>query len=247
MQNQGVNQLDKAKKSFKLAVNLAWISFAFSCINGLYIINTTAMSSLSGILVLLGFIFPAFIIYKISKARNWARLVFMFFGLVGLLMLIVTVLTGTTDQSLFSKAISVIDYIFLMLSLYLLFSSPVADFFQGTKKNTLYVVISGLCLSVCVFVGMNYANSVFSQMNKKIAYESFCSPKMLNEYSKKFVDYPETESKCMPEMTRIVSVCSDAMKTSVNADSVSNPESFDNIFNACLSSQLELEYKKIID
>jgi hypothetical protein len=75
----------------------------------------------------------AWLIYKMWKGRNWARITFAILFLLGLIPALL-ILAATFNRSLVVGCLSVAGLICQLVALYLIFVSPGRSWFAGTSK-----------------------------------------------------------------------------------------------------------------
>jgi FtsH-binding integral membrane protein len=127
------DRLEERPSRVSTAVRLFWIELAISVFHAAWNWNSSADVVLEGVVVLvevatLGF--EAWVIYKISRGRNWARIV----ALVSV-SLAVLLFVGTFKQSFArsptSVALGVTETVLDAIALYLLFTGPGRRWFRA--------------------------------------------------------------------------------------------------------------------
>jgi hypothetical protein len=122
-------------KEVTQAVKLLWISF-FVGIAGIFLqpLNIRSAAQWMGVLIGAGVIFAiwAWVISKIAKGRNWARVLFLVLVILGLVF---TVFVIPTALALYrarplSGLLSLTNFVLEIYTVYLLLTAPAREWFK---------------------------------------------------------------------------------------------------------------------
>lgn len=122
------------------AITLLWILIAASVISSIFnfssLLEITNASGLGlGWLIFtlyFSFFLTAFFIWKISQGRNWARITYLVFFILGVLFTIYDYLTS--EVSTFSIILGIAGIIVQIIALIFLFQKQSSDWFKSKKK-----------------------------------------------------------------------------------------------------------------
>jgi hypothetical protein len=122
-------------KEVTLAVKLLWTSLLLG-VAGMFLqpLNATAPAQWIGVIIGAGAVFAiwAWIVSKIAKGRNWARVLFLVLVILGL---VVTVLVMPTAMAIYrarplNGVISLINVVIEVVTMYLLLTAPARAWFK---------------------------------------------------------------------------------------------------------------------
>ncbi len=119
---------DSAQKpqSVKTAVNLLWASLAVGLVKmlmDLSNLSAIAPAAFTNFVLIFVFAFIAFLIFKISAGRNWARITFLVLFVIGMLPTLPLML-GEFSRAPVVGALSVAQVGLQVYALFLLFTQP---------------------------------------------------------------------------------------------------------------------------
>ena len=114
------------------AVNLLWASMAVGLVKMLMdfsSLSAVAPAAFTNIVLVFTFALIAFLIFKISAGRNWARITFLVMSVIGMLPTLPLML-GEFSRSPVVGALSVAQVGLQVYALYLLFTQPGSVWFR---------------------------------------------------------------------------------------------------------------------
>lgn len=123
------------------AITLLWITIALSILHlilyYLGVIKIDSLNELSSSFILFTNLFSlafiAFLIYKIGKCRNWARITYLIFFIIGLPMSVPNSLPLWLTNPI-SGIIGIGGTILSIIALIFLFQKPSSNWFKSRKK-----------------------------------------------------------------------------------------------------------------
>jgi RNA polymerase subunit RPABC4/transcription elongation factor Spt4 len=121
--------------SIVMAVNLLWISLGLGLLK--LIIDYSNLSSMAStqfinIIIFLSFVLLAIFIFNISEGKNWARMTFLIFFIVGLLPYYPIIL-GELSRSSIIGILSLSQSGLQLISLFLIFTHPGSIWFNKDR------------------------------------------------------------------------------------------------------------------
>lgn len=114
------------------AVNLLWVSLAVGLVKMLMDFSNLsgmAAAAFTNFILIFTFALIAFLIFKISAGRNWARITFLVMFIIGVLPTLPIVL-GEFSRSAVVGALSVAQIGLQVYALFLLFTQPGSSWFR---------------------------------------------------------------------------------------------------------------------
>ena len=114
------------------AVNLLWVSLAVGLVKmlmGFSNLSGMAAAAFTNFILIFTFALIAFLIFKISAGRNWARITFLVMFIIGVLPTLPIVL-GEFSRSAVVGALSAAQIGLQVYALFLLFTQPGSSWFR---------------------------------------------------------------------------------------------------------------------
>jgi len=124
-------------QSVKTAVNLLWASLAVGLVKMLMdLSNLSAIAppAFTNFVLIFVFAFNAFLIFKISAGRNWARITFLVLFVIGMLPALPLML-GEFSRAPVVGALSVAQVGLQVYALFLLFTQPGSAWYRKTAAT----------------------------------------------------------------------------------------------------------------